>query len=167
MSDTSTRYTEEEREKILETIFYHMSNDGMSVRKIFRDNLVPINKDTFYYWMDKYNDKGYSDRYIQARLNLADNYLDKAVDEMDDCEGKCLDNMGRTKDSNVMVNLAKSRADIYLKYVEKVAPYRYGPKQNVEHSGSIKTTGDVVDTALLSSFLSSDKMKELGLDDTE
>ena len=132
----SVTYTEELATSILELL-----SAGVSLREICRRDDMPA-RVTIHGWIiDDLH--GFASRYTQAREIAVDEMADELFDIADDGRNDWVERENeRTGSTFVALNdeaiqRARLRVDTRKWYLAKIAPKRFGDKQQVEHTGTI------------------------------
>lgn len=126
-------YSEEEKNKILESIFEKIEN-GTSTRKAIIEAGIPAK--TFYLWIDADDDK--CKQYARACELRADALVDEMLDMADENNADVyLDDDGNTQIDGNAIQRSKLKVDTRKWLISKLAPKKYGDKLEVENSGSI------------------------------
>ena len=108
-----------------DSICYRLSM-GESARQICRSDQMP-SLSTLMKWLTETDKKEFSEQYARARDCQADFYADEIVDIADE--------LGDDVDSNA-INKAKLRIDSRKWKVARMAPKKYGDKQQLDVTSS-------------------------------
>jgi hypothetical protein len=133
-----TEYSQEIADLICELLA-----DGKSLRTICDAEDMP-NRATVFRWLAKH--KEFSDQYAHARDAQADVLFDEVLDIADDARNDWMKrNVGEDEDDPWVLNgdhvqRTRLRIDARKWMAGKLRPKKYGEKQEIEHSGSIKHT---------------------------
>ena len=139
-----TRYTK----KVATEICWRIA-DGESLYSICADDHMPA-KRTIYHWLSLKSYQDFLHQYTQARERQAETFIDQCVDIADDgtrdtvtVEGK--DGKEYERVNHDHINRSRLRVDTRIKLAEKLAPKKYTPKKELEHSGNAQI---VVESAI-------------------
>lgn len=122
-------------------------SDGESLRSICRSDDMP-DKSTVFRWL--LADAIFRDQYARARDEQADTLAEEILDISDDGSNDWMVRHGKDgEDLGWQVNgehiqRSRLRVDSRKWYAGKVAPKKYGDKQQLEHSGTV-TFADLAD----------------------
>jgi hypothetical protein len=126
-------------------------SDGESLRAICADEGMP-DKTTVFRWLSKHEE--FRTQYAKAREEQADALFDEIIDIADDGSNDWMerknadgDNIGWTENGEALRRSAL-RVDARKWIVSKLLPKKYGDKQQVDHSGSIKVVISASDAEL-------------------
>ena len=124
-----TIYSEELAQTICESLMV-----GMSLRKICElDDMPAIS--TVMQWLAS-NKSDFMEQYAHARQVQAEYLLDELIDIADDSSKDYVIVDGQERLDQEHIQRAKLRIDTRKWNIEKLAPKRYGAKQQLEHTGS-------------------------------
>lgn len=132
-----TIYSEELAQVICESLMV-----GMSLRKICElDDMPAIS--TVMQWLASGKD-GFMEQYAHARQVQAEYLLDELIDIADDSSKDYVIVDGQERLDQEHIQRAKLRIDTRKWNIEKLAPKRYGNKQQVDHTTNGKDLETVV-----------------------
>lgn len=124
-----TIYSEELAQVICESLMV-----GMSLRKICElDDMPAIS--TVMQWLAS-NKSDFMEQYAHARQVQAEYLLDELIEIADDSSNDYEIVDGQERLNQEHIQRAKLRIDTRKWNIEKLAPKRYGAKQQLEHTGS-------------------------------
>lgn len=124
-----TIYSEELAQTICESLMV-----GMSLRRICElDDMPAIS--TVMQWLAS-NKSDFMEQYAHARQVQAEYLLDELIDIADDSSKDYVIVDGQERLDQEHIQRAKLRIDTRKWNIEKLAPKRYGAKQQLEHTGS-------------------------------
>lgn len=125
--------------------------DGESLRSICTDANMPA-KSTVFKWLA--NNAAFADQYARAREAQADSLTDDILPIADDSRNDWLKKWGEEDENAGWVQNAEAmrraqiRIDARKWLAGKLAPKKYGEKQQIEHSGGFKVSRDMTDDEL-------------------
>jgi hypothetical protein len=123
-----TEFSQELADRILD-----LMAEGNDLTTICKMENMPSQR-TVRRWVHLHTEFG--EAYGKARVMLADFYLDQAIAIADDAKDDWLtDDKGRMRVDNEAVARSRLRVDTRIRLAEKLAPNKYGVKQQLEHSG--------------------------------
>ena len=130
-------YSEEEREKLFETIFELIEN-GNSLRKSLAT--VKLSSKTFYEWLELEENESKVKQYARACEERAEALLDEMLDIVDDTSCDIIetdlgDGMLVEKPNNEVIQRSRLRYDARKWLVSKLNPKKYGEKVDVTSGG--------------------------------
>ena len=130
-------YSEEEREKLFETIFELIEN-GNSLRKSLAT--VKLSSKTFYEWLELEENESKVKQYARACEERAEALLDEMIDIVDDTSCDIIetdlgDGMLVEKPNNEVIQRSRLRYDARKWLVSKLNPKKYGEKVDVTSGG--------------------------------
>lgn len=134
-----TIYSEELAQVICESLMV-----GMSLRKICELDGMPAIS-TVMQWLASGKD-GFMEQYAHARQVQAEYLLDELIDIADDSVDDYEIVNGEERLNQEHIQRAKLRIDTRKWNIEKLAPKKYGAKQQLEHTGS---NGGAIETVNL------------------
>ena len=134
-----TIYSEELAQVICESLMI-----GMSLRKICELDGMPAIS-TVMQWLASGKD-GFMEQYAHARQVQAEYLLDELIDIADDSADDYEIVNGEERLNQEHIQRAKLRIDTRKWNIEKLAPKKYGAKQQLEHTGS---NGGAIETVNL------------------
>ena len=134
-----TIYSEELAQVICESLMV-----GMSLRKICELDGMPAIS-TVMQWLASGKD-GFMEQYAHARQVQAEYLLDELIDIADDSADDYEIVNGEERLNQEHIQRAKLRIDTRKWNIEKLAPKKYGAKQQLEHTGS---NGGAIETVNL------------------
>lgn len=124
-----TIYSDELAQTICESLMV-----GMSLRRICElDDMPAIS--TVMQWLAS-NKSDFMEQYAHARQVQAEYLLDELIDIADDSSKDYVVVDGQERLDQEHIQRAKLRIDTRKWNIEKLAPKRYGAKQQLEHTGS-------------------------------
>ncbi len=124
-----TIYSDELAQTICESLMV-----GMSLRRICElDDMPAIS--TVMQWLAS-NKSDFMEQYAHARQVQAEYLLDELIDIADDSSKDYVIVDGQERLDQEHIQRAKLRIDTRKWNIEKLAPKRYGAKQQLEHTGS-------------------------------
>lgn len=145
-----TIYSEELAQVICESLMV-----GMSLRKICQlDDMPAIS--TVMQWLASGKD-GFMEQYAHARQVQAEYLLDEMIDIADDSSKDYVVVDGQERLDQEHIQRARLRIDTRKWNIEKLAPKKYGAKQQLEHTGG---NGGPIETASLTPEQVIERMKE-------
>lgn len=116
---------------------------GRSLRKICEDEAMP-HISTVMRWIAERDD--FCEQYTRARQVQAEYLLDELIDIADDSSKDYVIVDGQERLDQEHIQRAKLRIDTRKWNIEKLAPKKYGAKQQLEHTGS---NGGAIETVNL------------------
>ena len=135
-------YSEEEREKLFETIFELIEN-GNSLRKSLAT--VKLSSKTFYEWLELEENESKVKQYARACEERAEALLDEMLDivddtrndyiEMDTGEEGASEHVLEAKPNYELIQRSRLRYDARKWLVSKLNPKKYGEKVDVTSGG--------------------------------
>lgn len=134
-----TIYSEELAQVICESLMV-----GMSLRKICQLDGMPAIS-TVMQWLAS-GKNGFMEQYAHARQVQAEYLLDELIDIADDSADDYEIVNGEERLNQEHIQRAKLRIDTRKWNIEKLAPKKYGAKQQLEHTGS---NGGAIETVNL------------------
>lgn len=128
-------YTPELAERICQRLA-----EGESLRAICRDEEMPP-ESTVRNWVVS-DVQGFAAQYARAKEKGCDAIAEEILEISDDGRNDFMEALGDEKAKAYILNgehvqRSKLRVDARKWYLSKIAPKRYGDKQQVEHSGSL------------------------------
>lgn len=145
-----TIYSEELAQVICESLMV-----GMSLRKICELDGMPAIS-TVMQWLASGKD-GFMEQYAHARQVQAEYLLDELIDIADDSADDYEIVNGEERLNQEHIQRAKLRIDTRKWNIEKLAPKKYGAKQQLEHTGS---NGGAIETVNLTPEQVIERMKQ-------
>lgn len=134
-----TIYSDELAQTICECLMV-----GMSLRKICElDDMPAIS--TVMQWLAS-NKSDFMEQYAHARQVQAEYLLDEMIDIADDSSKDYVIVDGQERLDQEHIQRARLRIDTRKWNIEKLAPKKYGAKQQLEHTGS---NGGAIETVSL------------------
>lgn len=124
---------EEYSQEIADRICESLAN-GKSLNRLCKLDEYP-SQSAVYSWLSKHDD--FAEKYARAREKQADFYAQEIVDIGDE-QSEVVTEDGRKFDPDV--NRDRLRIDARKWFASKVAPKKYGDKQAIELTGSLKVS---------------------------
>ena len=145
-----TIYSEQLAQVICESLMV-----GMSLRRICElDDMPAIS--TVMQWLASGKD-GFMEQYAHARQVQAEYLLDELIDIADDSSKDYVIVDGQERLDQEHIQRARLRIDTRKWNIEKLAPKKYGAKQQLEHTGS---NGGAIETVNLTPEQVIERMNE-------
>lgn len=125
-------------EKIADEICDRLAN-GESLRSICKSEHMP-HVGTVCRWLAKPENAGFREQYTRAREVQADILADETLDIADDASNDWMKRAGKDGEPGWVFNgeaarRSQIRIDARKWYAGKLAPKKYGDRQQIEHSG--------------------------------
>jgi hypothetical protein len=112
-----------------------MIADGYTLRQIQKTEGMPTKTQILRWALDTRKPE-FCDLYAKAMQVRLDRMAQEIVDICDDCTNDWMEREGKTLVNNEAVNRARLRVDTRKWLLSKLAPQKYGDKQQIEHSGT-------------------------------
>lgn len=127
-------YTEEQRDEILDKMFYEMACNGASLRSLLKQDWTP-DAHTFYEWCDKVENR--AQRYMRASRLRAEHMVDEMLEIADQSENDTYINeaTGKVKTDWEVVGRSTLRVNTRKWILSKLNPQKYGDKIDVTSGG--------------------------------
>ena len=128
-------YTQEQREEIMQQIFWWIAEDLRSLRWCLRQPGMP-DAHTFYYWLDKMENSSWAQQYARSIELRAEGMADDILDIADNAQGDVITlSDGREVTNHEKINRDRLRVDSRKWIMSKLYPRKYGDKVDVTSGG--------------------------------
>lgn len=149
-------YSPEQIEQVCELL----EDDGLGLRVILRR--LELSAGQFFRTLEA--DTTLAERYTRAKERQAELMADEIVEIADTCmEGEKVKTMPDGTSivtTGDMIERSKLRVDSRKWVAAKLLPKKYGEKQQIEHSGEVKTTPDMDEEAIRVAYAALQRREE-------